>query len=210
MKIRSAFAAGVLVAAGMAAVAVASAPAQAAVVAPSKACYPICTPALSATRKVVAPGYRLTYKMINFAPRANMTLTMQGTDIAPDTGVTSATGAITLHLVSPTTPGKYRVVASAAGQTAAIWIYVPRITAPASCRANINCTFDIDYIEPGTTLKFTSSGMDANTCYANGESAYCLVRYKALTGRTQSKQQSYRVVTGFVGTSGKVTLLRQY
>ena len=208
MKIRSAFAAGVLVASGMAAIAVAAAPAQAAVVAPSKACYPICTPALSATRKVVAPGYRLTYKMINFAPRANMTLSMAG--VAPDTGVTSATGAITLHLVSPTTPGKYKVTATASGQSVSIYIYVPSITPPSSCRALINCTFDIDYIEPGTTVKFTSSGVDAVTCTPSGESSSCAVRYKALTGRTTSKQQSYRVVTGFVGTSGKVTLLRQY
>lgn len=207
MKIRSAFAAGVLVAAGMAAVAAASAPAQAAVVAPSKACYPICTPTLSATRTVVAPGYRLTFKMTNFRPKSDMSLSIPG--VAPDTGVTSATGAITLHLLSPTTPGKYRVTATAAGQSVSIWIYVPRITPPAFCKAMVNCRFDIDYIEPGTTVKFMSSGVDANTCYANGESPYCLVRYKALTGRTQTKQQYYRVVTGFIGSSGKVTLMRQ-
>jgi hypothetical protein len=145
--------------------------------------------------------------MTNFAPKSSVTLSMSGA--GSTSGVTTATGAVTLPLAAPTNSGKYRVTATANGQSASIWIYVPRVTPPSFCKALVNCVFDIDYIEAGTIVKFTSSGVDAATCIANGESTTCYVRYKALSGRTTAKQQSYRVVTGFVGTSGKVTLTRQ-
>ena len=203
MRLRVAAASIALVASGLVGATFASAPAQALVVAPSKACYPVCTPALATSRKVVAPGYKMTFKATNFKGKTAVNLE---SSFDQASGTTSSSGAASLKIYAPADPGKYRVSAKASGQTASTTIYVPGFSAPVGCQVGRECTFTASPIEPGTTVKFAASGSSSN-CETSqgGESVTCTVTFAPIR---KNKLVSWKLTTGVVYGKGKVAVVR--
>ena len=203
MRLRAAAASIALVASGLVGATFASAPAQALVVAPSKACYPVCTPALATSRKVVAPGYKMTFKATNFRAKSAVTLE---SSFEGASGTTSSTGAASLRIYAPADPGKYRVSAKASGQTASTTIYVPGFSAPVGCQVGRECTFTAFPIEPGTAVKFAASGSSSN-CETSqgGERVTCTVTFAPIR---KNKLVSWKLTTGVVYGKGKLSLVK--
>jgi len=144
---------------GVALSSVVAAPAvQAAVTPPAAACYPLCTPTLSTTTKVVGTGSKVTFILNQYRPGDEVKI-VAGTTVA--TAVIDANGQAKATVVMPKKVGVYTVSAtsqSLPGSTAKVNVYIPAVKAPAKCVKKKACVFSFGVAEPKTKVTLLAKG----------------------------------------------------